>query len=132
MDFGQKQTLKGAPAIVGSQPNGNIVHQVLVDNGVTGLLPGHVVVIADGSVSGRWSGDNFIHGALDGDGNLLYSQLGVGIVTAQQFEGDNSVSVLRAGTYIRDRILLSDDSGLTTSAEFKLSLCQLFAEGAWV
>lgn len=132
MDFSNKQTLKGVPAIVGSHASGNVIQQVLVDNGVTGLLPGHVVLIKDGSIAQRWLNENLINGAVDGESNFIYEQYTLGIVTAKQFDGDNSASVLRAGTYIRDRILLSDDSGLTTSAEFKLSLCQLYAEGAWV
>lgn len=132
MDFGQKQTLKGAPAIVGSHASGNVIQQVLVDNGVTGLLPGHVVLITDGSIAKRWSRESLINGAVDGDNKLIYEQSTLGIVTAKQFDGDNSASVLRAGSYIRDRVVLADDSAIATSDEFKLSLCQLYAEGAWV
>ncbi|NAX23866.1 hypothetical protein, partial [Vibrio sp. V39_P1S14PM300] len=103
MDFAKKTTLKGAPAVVGSHPGGNIIQQVLVDAGVEGLNVGHVVVITDGIITQRWDGSPMITAVDDGAGNITMTQVALGIVTANQFEGDGSVSTLRTGTYLRDR-----------------------------
>ncbi len=122
MDFGMKTTIKGAPAIVGSYSGGNVIQQMMV-NGVDDLEPGHVVVITDGIVTARWDG---VSSAERWNGNAL------GIVTTKQMDGDTSVSVLRLGSYLRDRIVLADGSALTAANEFTLSYFQLFAEGSWV
>ncbi len=121
--FGVKNTIKGAPSIVGSHPGGNVVQQVMVVNGLEGLEPGHTVLITDGVVAARWDG---VSNTERWNGSAL------GIVTAKQFEGDSSVSVLRSGSYIRDRIVLADGSALSASNEFVLSYFHLFTEGAWV
>lgn len=131
MEFGTKTTIKGAPAIVGSHSGGNIIQQVMV-NGVSDLKPGHVVVIEDGVITGRWDGSPLVSAQDDGAGNITVTQVALGITTAKQFDGDNSVSTLRVGTYIRDRVALADDSALSVSNEFTLSMSHLFAEGAWL
>ncbi len=129
-NFGMKTTIKGTPAIVGSHP-GNIIQQVLV-NGVEGLEPGHVVVIEDGVITARWDGSPLVTAQDDGAGNITVTQVALGIVTAKQFEGDGSVSTLRIGTYLRDRVVLADGNGLAASNEFTLSLSHLFTEGSWL
>ncbi|WGW01546.1 hypothetical protein QF117_12235 [Vibrio sp. YMD68] len=118
-----KTTLKGAPAIVGSYTGGNVIQQMMVANGLEGLEPGHAVLITDGVVTERWDGVS---------NTTRWAGSSLGIVTAKQFEGDSSVSVIRFGVYLRDRIVLADDSALTAANEFTLSYFQLFAEGAWL
>ena len=120
MDFGQKSTLKGASTIVGSNSGGNVIQQIKVKAPLKDLLPGHVVVIADGLVNKRWDGSN-----------VDVTQSALGIVTAKQFDDGDSVTVLRAGNYLRDRAVLADNSALSAANEFTLSLCNLFVEGAW-
>ncbi|CAH8191648.1 conserved hypothetical protein [Vibrio aestuarianus] len=121
MEFGKKTTIKGAPAIVGSYSGGNIIQQTMVANDVTGLEPGHVVVIESGVIKTRWDGTK-----------ATIPKWALAIVTTKQFEGDNSVSTLRFGTYIRDRVLLEDDIALDASSEFYMSLHYLYAEGSWL
>ncbi len=121
--FGVKTTIKGAPAIVGSFSGGNVIQQMIVATDLEGLEPGHTVVITDGVVTARW----------DGVSNTeRWSGSALGIVTAKQFESDSSVSVLRMGAYIRDRVVLADGSALSASNEFVLSYFHLYTEGAWV
>lgn len=122
-NFGMKTTIKGAPSIVGSYSGGNIIQQMMVANGLEGLEPGHAVLITDGVVSARWDGVS---------NTTRWAGSSLGIVTAKQFDGDSSVSVLRLGAYLRDRIVLADDSALTAANEFTLTYFQLFAEGSWL
>ncbi|MCF7495061.1 hypothetical protein L3V35_08365 [Vibrio sp. L5-1] len=131
MEFGMKTTIKGAPAIVGSYTGGNVIQQMMV-NGITDLEPGHAVVITDGVITGRWDGSPLITVQDDGAGNLTVTQVTLGVVTTKQMKGDASVSALRLGAYLRDRVVLADDSALTAANEFTLSCVQLFAEGAWL
>lgn len=131
MNFAQKSTLKSTP-VTGSYAGGNIIHQMLVATDLTGLNVGHVVVIEDGVITQRWDGSPLATVIDEGEGNITMAPVTLGIVTTQQFDGDRSVSTLRSGAYIRDRIVLSDDSSLSASAEFVLSLYHLFAEGSWV
>lgn len=131
MDFGTKTTIKGAPAIVGSYSGGNVIQQTMI-NGVADLAPGHVVVIEDGVITARWDGSPLITAQDDGAGNLTVTQVTLGIVTTKQMKGDASVSTLRLGAYLRDRVVLADGSALSASNEFTLSLSHLFTEGAWL
>lgn len=123
MDFGPKITINGTPAIVGSYSGGNIIQQMTVANGLEGLEPGHAVLISDGIIIERWDGAS---NTTRWNGNSL------GIVITKQMPGDASVSVLRFGTYLRDRIVLDNDSALTAANEFTLTYFQLFAEGSWL
>lgn len=131
MDFGMKTTIKGAPAIVGSYNGGNVIQQMMV-NAVEGLEPGHVVVITDGVITARWDGSPLITVQDGGAGSLTVTQVTLGIVTTKQMEGDASISTLRLGAYLRDRVVLADGSALSASNEFTLSLSHLFTEGAWL
>ncbi|GHY69528.1 hypothetical protein [Vibrio cholerae] len=130
-NFGMKTTIKGAPSIVGSYSGGNVIQQTMI-NGVADLEPGHVVVIADGVITARWDGSPLISVQDDGAGNLTVTQVTLGIVTTKQMEGDMSVSTLRLGAYLRDRVVLADGSALTAANEFTLSVSHLFAEGSWL
>ncbi len=122
-NFGMKTTIKGAPAIIGSYTGGNVIQQMMVAVDLEGLEPGHAVVITDGVVTARWDGVS---------NTTRWAGSSLGIVTAKQMEGDSSVSVLRLGAYLRDRVVLADGSALTASNEFTLTYFQLFAEGSWL
>ena len=116
---------------MGSHSGGNVIQQIKV-NGVTGLLPGHVVVIVDGVITKRWDGSALTTVTKEADNTYRAHQNTLGIITAKQYTGDDSVSTLRYGSYLRDRVVLSDDSALSASNEFTLSMCHLFVEGAWL
>ncbi len=122
-NFGMKTTIKGAPAIIGSYTGGNVIQQMMVAVDLEGLEPGYAVVITDGVVTARWDGVS---------NTTRWAGSSLGIVTAKQMEGDSSVSVLRLGAYLRDRVVLADGSALTASNEFTLTYFQLFAEGSWL
>lgn len=98
----------------------NRIHQITAPVGL-GLDVGHVVIIDETGVTERW----------DGTPPADFTKT-LGIVVAKQFDNDASVRVLRAGSYRRNRVVIADDSALSFSNEFVLTICGLYAEGEWI
>ena len=117
--FMSEQSIKNVTVVASG--NNNKVHSVLVGS-VTGLDIGHVVVITAAGLQGRW----------DGDAAALPTEpFRFGIVIAKQFDGDGSVKVLVKGNYVRNNVVIADDSALTAAQQFLLTTTDLWDEGTW-
>ncbi|PKF50941.1 hypothetical protein AT251_07860 [Enterovibrio nigricans] len=99
--------------------SGPKIHQIIVVGSLSGLMPGHAVVIDATGVKARW------------DGSAPTATEAIGIVTVTQMPGDKSVSVLRTGDFIRQGVALADGSALSAAQDFILSQHGLWSEGAW-
>lgn len=117
MEFSHKTTITNK-TVIAAGPN-NRVHQIHAGS-VTGLDVGHVIVVTANGVKGRW------------DGTTIPTEAHrFAIVTAKQMPGDGSVTALVKGNYLRNHVMLSDDSALPATAQFMLTLSDLWDEGDW-
>ncbi|EHK0753614.1 hypothetical protein [Vibrio parahaemolyticus] len=123
MEFTSKTALSHKN-VIGSG-KGAKVHQITA-GAVTGLDIGHVIVITKEGIQGRWDGITLPD---DGAGAAVPYRLA--IVTRKQFAGDGSVTALVKGDYVRENVVLADDSALPAEAQFMLTLSDLWAEGEW-
>lgn len=122
MKFQQEATITGKNVVAGHNPK---IHQVAA-GAVTGLDVGHVVLILETGLDGRWDG------TLPADATTgVIAPHRLAVVTRKQFDGDSSVTILAQGDYVRESCVLADDSALTAAAQFHLTLSGLWAEGEW-
>lgn len=121
MKFQVEATISGKNVVAGDAK----IHQIFAGD-VVGLDVGHVVLITEAGLQGRWDGV----APTDADTGAAVPYR-LGIIVSKQLEGDSSVTAMVKGDFVRDNCMLADDSGLTAAAEFFLSLSDLWAEGEW-
>ncbi|EJL3960652.1 hypothetical protein NMI00_004774 [Vibrio parahaemolyticus] len=131
MEFTSKTALSHKN-VIGSG-KGAKVHQITA-GAVTDLDIGHVIVITKEGIQGRWDGITIPTEDIDdGAGGTITATAAyrLAIVTRKQFAGDASVTALVKGDYVRENVVLADDSALPAEAQFMLTLSDLWAEGEW-
>lgn len=99
--------------------NNNKIHQIQAGS-ITGLDIGHAIVLTKAGLQGRWDG-----------ATVPAEPYRLAIVTKKQLDGDASVSALVIGNYVREHVVLDDDSALPAESEFVMTVSDLWAEGEW-